>query len=95
MNEPWGEAVRRCRQAREYHHAFTVAGKEVELDAIRQLMDLGFGVREIARLTHIPRSTVSRLCRDLSEANRQVAAERAESDSKILEFARSTIRRSE
>lgn len=57
-----------------------------------QLMDSGVGVREIARLTRVPRSTVSRLCRDLAAAVRQVEMERAEVDSEILEFARRTIR---
>lgn len=92
MTESWDEIVSTCREARLYHHAFTIAGKEVELDAIAQLRDSGVGVREIARLTRVPRSTVSRLCRDLAAARRQMEIERAEVDSEILEFARQTIR---
>lgn len=92
MAEPWKQAVSACRQARIYHHAFTIAAKEVELEAIAQLKDSGFGVREIARLTRIPRSTVSRLSRDLAAAGRQVAIERAELDPELLAFTRKTIR---
>lgn len=92
MTESWDEVASTCRQARLYHHAFTIAGKEVELDAMAQLMDSGVGVREIARLTRVPRSTVSRLCQDLAAAVQQVEIERAEVDSELLEFARRTIR---
>lgn len=80
-----------CRQARLHHEAFTVAAKEVELEAIAQLMELGFGVREISRLTNVPRSTTSRLMRDLEAARQQVATERAELDPALLEHARTTI----
>lgn len=87
----WEEAVQRCRLARLYHQAFTVVGKEVELDAIAQLMDADFGVREIARMTHIPRSTVSRLCRDLDAARRNVAVARSEIPVEFLEQARALL----
>lgn len=93
--EPWEAAVDTCRRARLYHAAFTVVGKEVELEAITQLTKAGLGVREIARLTKIPRSTVSRLCRDLPAAKRQMAIERAEISPELLAAARATIQEPE
>lgn len=93
--EPWEAAVGTCRRARLYHAAFTVVGKEVEIEAITQLMKAGFGVREIARLTKIPRSTVSRLCRDLPAAKRQMAIERAEISPELLAVARATVQEPE
>lgn len=91
LKESWEDAVNACRQARLHHEAFTVAAKEVELEAIAQLMELGFGVREISRLTKVPRSTTSRLMRDLEAARQQVAIERVEVDPSLLAHARNTI----
>ncbi|MBD8021191.1 helix-turn-helix domain-containing protein [Brevibacterium gallinarum] len=95
MTESWEAPVAACRRARLYHAAFTVVGKEVELEAITQLKKAGMGVREIARLTKIPRSTVSRLCRDLPGAKRQMAMERAEISPELLAAVRAAVNGSE
>ena len=90
--ESWEAVVSACRRARAYHAAFTLVGKELELQAIEELRDAGFGIREIARMTMVPRSTVSRLCQDLPASRRQLAEEQAGFPADLLEEARAVIR---
>nr|WP_239557092.1 helix-turn-helix domain-containing protein [Brevibacterium luteolum] len=89
--EEWEPLVSACQRARVYHEAVTVAAKEIELEAIGRLADAGVGVREIARMTQIPKSTVSRLMQDLPAAHRQLSRDRAGKPAALMESAREAI----
>lgn len=91
MVEEWGPLVSACQRARVYHEAVIVAAKEIELEAIGRLADAGVGVREIARMTQIPKSTVSRLMQDLPAAHRQLSRDRAGKPAALMESAREAI----
>ena len=91
MVEEWGPLVSACQRARVYHEAVTVAAKEIELKAIGRFADAGVGVREIARMTQIPKSTVSRLMQDLPAAHRQLSRDRAGKPAALMESAREAI----
>lgn len=87
----WEEAVEVCRSARQMHQVWTVLGKEAELEAIGCLQSAGFGVREIARMTGVPKSTVARLLKNLDAARRELVIDRSAMDQAALEAARGQI----